>query len=95
MSDKRKFFDAVNKEEDFRILVKAENAADAKRLASEYAQDAGLSEEWEISMTEAEDAKSYRYDCDYLIQDPYYDSVEGGVTYVDDALLQEEHERDD
>lgn len=59
-------FVGYNEEEDFRILICAFDKQEAYEIVREYAFDANLEGEWEISETTA-DSNNTHFDCDYII----------------------------
>ena len=57
------FYVGYNEEEDFRILIAANDLEDAERLAEEYAEDVGF-EEFEVNEYDGSDLN---FDCDYVV----------------------------
>lgn len=59
-------FVGYNEEEDFRILICADNEFEAREKAEEYLIDAGLEGEFDIEEME-DKVIAMRFDCDYVI----------------------------
>ena len=59
-------FIGYNKEEDFRILICADNEFEASEKAEEYRIDAGLEGEFDIEEM-GDKVIAMHFDCDYVI----------------------------
>ena len=59
-------FIGYNREEDFRILICADDEIIARELAEEYRVDAGLEDKFEIEEL-ADEVVAMHFDCDYVI----------------------------
>ena len=79
----RNLYVAKNKSECFDALVMAKDKQDALTIVKDYAIDAGIEGEWDISPTDLSIAKTMVFSCDYLIQDPVFDK--DGVIDVGDV----------
>lgn len=75
----RNLFSAYNKEENFRLLVRAHDKQDALELAIGYAKDTGLSGQWSVSDLK----EGYVYSCDYIIQRPEDEREDGESSIYD------------
>lgn len=64
INDMTNLWEAYNKEEDFRLLIIADNENDALLIAKRYAADTGLTENFVITET---DTRNTDYDCDYIL----------------------------
>lgn len=69
MPDDKKLYIAYNEEEMFKALIMAKNKSDARDLIYDYANDAELSNNWDLTETTFENAKTQLFDCDYIISD--------------------------
>ena len=83
----RKLFNAYNREENFRVLVAAHDIHHACTLLNEYSNDAELTICWDLSDASIEDVDNEVYNCDYLIQDNTYDSLNDEIVLIEKENL--------
>ena len=73
---------AINELDNFDALVMAKDKEDALRIIKDYAADADMAGKWNLKPTELSFAKKMSFSCDYLLQDPKFDT--DGVIDVGD-----------